>query len=178
MDHVNAETLALPVDGVRLLGPTLGDQLVEPTLLTFLRHFGCIFCREMVRDLRKAHEEIAGFPRVLFVYQGSVEDGRAFFDKFWPGASAISDLPKTLYQAFHIQRASFGQGFGPMVWSCAIRAGVKGNGVGRPIGDPWMMPGMFLIQPDAAIAWQHRFAHVGDHPDLRTIPVNAVSASA
>jgi hypothetical protein len=144
--------------------------VTETTLLVFLRHFGCIFCREMVKDLRRARSEIAGFPAVLYVYQGSPGDGEAFFAKHEPGARAIADLPRRLYDAFGIRRATMGQGFGPMVWSCAIRAAAKGNGVGRPIGDPWMLPGMFLLQPDQSISWSHPFKHVGDHPDLKTVP--------
>lgn len=176
MTQVSDSAWSLPVEGVALTGGTLADQVSRPTLLVFLRHFGCIFCREMVKDLRRAESEIAGFPAVLYVYQGTVADGSAFFEKHHPGARAIADLPKRLYEAFGIQRATIGQGFGPMVWSCAIRAAAKGNGVGRPIGDPWMLPGMFLLQPDRSITWSHPFKHVGDHPDLRAIPTAARSA--
>jgi hypothetical protein len=181
MTRVPDSDWSLPVEGVNLTGPAFGDQLTEPTLVVFLRHFGCIFCREMVKDLRGAQGDIAGFPQILYVYQGTPADGQAFFDKHHPGARAIADLPRTLYNAFDIQRATMGQGFGPMVWSCAIRAVAKGNGVGKPIGDPWMLPGMFLIHPDQSITWSHPFKHVGDHPDLRTIPTSvddAVSPAA
>jgi len=170
MDHVDLATLAFPVEGVRLDGPLLGDQFKRRTLLVFLRHFGCLFCREMVKDLRRASETIASFPQVLYVYQGSVEDGEWFFGRFSPESTAIADTPKKLYEAFGLQPGKKGQMFGPMVWPCAIRAVTKGNLGGKPVGDVWMMPGMFLIQPDGAITWQHRFAHIGDHPDLRSIP--------
>lgn len=170
MTHVPPDILALPVEGVNLNGSTLADQIDQPVLLVFLRHFGCIFCREMVKDLAKAKMQNPHFAKVLYVYQGTVADGEAFFLRHSPGAAGIADLPKRLYDAFSIKRATLGQGFGPMVWSCALRAGVKGNGVGKVIGDPWTMPGMFLIQPDGRITWQHHFAHVGDHPDLKTIP--------
>jgi hypothetical protein len=177
MTHLTPDILALPVEGVNLNGPTLADQINERVLIVFLRHFGCIFCREMVKDLRKAKTQIAGFPKVVYVYQGTAVDGEAFFERHSPGAAGIADMPKRLYEAFSIKRATLGQGFGPMVWSCALRAGVKGNGVGKVIGDPWTMPGMFLIEPGGRILWQHQFAHVGDHPDLRSIPTSAVEAN-
>ena len=45
----------------------------------------------------------------------------------------------------------------------------KGHVVGKPVGDPWQMPGLSLVQnPD--VLWSHDFAHIGDHPDFTTMP--------
>lgn len=170
MNRVPDPVWNCPVDGIGLEGLSLGEQIREPTLLVFLRHFGCIFCREMVADLQDASKNLPGFPSILYVYQGTKIDGEQFFARHHPGASAIADPEKRLYGAFGIKRATFMQGFGPMVWPCAVRAVRKGSGMGRPIGDPWMLPGMFLICPDRTIRWSHPFRHVGDHPDLKTIP--------
>lgn len=170
MDHIPENIWNMSVEGLGLHGRTLGDQIASPTLLVFLRHFGCLFCREMVSDLRSAVERFSDFPPILYVYQGTISDGEHFFARYHPGAVAIADLQKRLYEAFGIKRATFAQGFGPMVWPCAIRAVRKGNGIGRPVGDPWMLPGMFLIHPDQKITWSHPFKHVADHPDLQTIP--------
>jgi len=53
MDAITDEILDAPVSGVNLAPGTLRAQLGErPTLLVFLRHFGGIFCREAVADLR------------------------------------------------------------------------------------------------------------------------------
>ena len=40
----------------------------------------------------------------------------------------------------------------------------RGHSVGKVVGDPWMMPGWFLVK-DARVAWEHRGQHAGDHPD-------------
>jgi hypothetical protein len=41
MRHLPQKFLDRPVDGVNLVAGTLADQIAgEPTLLTFLRHFG------------------------------------------------------------------------------------------------------------------------------------------
>jgi hypothetical protein len=59
--------------------------------------------------------------------------------------------------------------FGPGVWLAGARAALKGNTVGKPVGDPWTMPGLFLLKGDA-ILWRHTFRHAGDHPDFARIP--------
>ncbi len=169
-DTIPPEIIQSPVEGFNLREGTFGDQLGDrPTLLVFLRHFGCMFCREMVRDLRKISQEHPGYPPVLFVFQGSVADGKTFFDEFWPEARAIADLPKKFYSGMGLRRATFTQIFGVQVWTCGFRAMSKGNFVGKVIGDPWIMPGAFLVQGDQVL-WCHRFAHQGDHPDWAKIP--------
>ena len=64
---VPAEALDAAVTGVGLSPGTLREQLDESlTLLVFLRHFGCMFCREAVSDLREAAETHSDFPKVIF----------------------------------------------------------------------------------------------------------------
>lgn len=112
----------------------------------------------------------AEYPPILFFYQGSIEDGHAFFERLWPEARAVSDLPRTFYNAMQIERGGMREMFGADVWACGIRATLKGQTIGRPVGDPWVMPGLFLVDQHGAILWQHDFAHAGDHPDWRIIP--------
>jgi hypothetical protein len=33
------------------------------------------------------------------------------------------------------------------------------------VGDPWVMPGLFLLDPAGDVVWRHDFEHAGDHPD-------------
>ena len=66
--NIENETLDSPVSGVNLIPGSFRDQMSEePTLLVFLRFFGCMFCRETVSDLRQLSEGRADFPAVLFV---------------------------------------------------------------------------------------------------------------
>ena len=100
---------------------------------------------------------------------GSVAEGEAFFAKAWPEARAVSDPSKTFYKAFELERASLGEVFGPGAAACAIRAAAKGHVGGKAVGDPWQMPGLFLVK-GAEVFWSHDFAHIGDHPDLTLLP--------
>ena len=175
-----AALLDAPVAGSNLAAgddgaATLRDQLAgdRPTLLAAVRHFGCIFCREMVKDLRTA-AEVADrgaerrYPKVVFVHMAAPEAGARFFGKLWPAAPAISDPDRRLYDALGSRRGGWWQMFRPVVWLHGWRALRKGHRVGRPIGDPWRMPVLMLVEPtpagDAAMRPAHAFAHAGSRP--------------
>jgi hypothetical protein len=169
-ETIPSNLLESPISGLNLRGGTLATEIgTKPTALVFLRHFGCMFCREMVRDLRRLTEGTPGFPPVLFFYQGTVEEGQVFFGQHWPQARAVSDAPKVFYTAMGLRRATFNQMFGIQVWTCRMRAMSKGNFIGKAVGDPWIMPGVFLVQGPEVI-WSHQFKHQGDHPDWSKIP--------
>jgi hypothetical protein len=124
-----------------------------------------VFCRETVQDLRGASGD-ATFPSILFFFQGSPEEGARFFERFWPEARAVSDPERFFYGAFDIGRGRLGQLLGPRVLAAGLRAAFKGNRVGRPVGDPRVMPGLLLVENDH-VTWRHDFEHAGDHPDFK-----------
>ncbi len=125
-----------------------------------------------MQDLRQVAGSDPNYPPILFFYQGSVSDGEAFFRKLWPQATAVADLPRTFYNAFGIQRGGLKEMFGPEVIACGFRAVSKGHFIGAPVGDPWIMPGLFLVKGET-IFWRHDFRHTGDHPDFSQIPALA-----
>lgn len=171
------EVLAHPVVGINIQGPTFADELgTKPTYVVFLRHLGCVFCRQMVDELRQESASRADMPPVLFFYQGTTEQGRQFFDKKWPTARAIADLSTTFYKGFHLKRGSFSQMFGARVWAAGVRGLAQGFLPGKIVGDPWLMPGLFLVE-GSRIAWLHTFRHAGDHPDLGSLPVTPAQAT-
>lgn len=95
---------------------------------------------------------------------GSVDEGREFFAARWPEVGAISDPERSLYAAFGLRRGSLLQLLGPSVWKSGLGAFREGHRVGRPVGDPFMMSGSFLIAGDHVLA-EHRHAHPGDDRD-------------
>ena len=109
-------------------------------------------------------DENPDLPQVVFVHQGSVEEGEGLLARLWPEAMAISDSDLVLFSHFSLGRGPLGQILGPRTWGSALRALLKGHFVGRPIGDPLVMPGVFLAHGER-ILWSHAFAHIGDLPD-------------
>lgn len=170
------EALEREVRGQNLRMGTFADQLGDRTTVTvFLRHLGCMFCRETVAELRKVHEASRERPPVLFVHQGTAEQGRAFFDKRWPEARAIADPDAELYRAFGLERGCITQVLGPKVWPRALKAMMK-HGLGPVVGDPFMMPGIFIVR-GSTILWRHDHEHSGDTPCLHTVYSRALAAA-
>jgi len=170
MDRIPAEALDRIVSGANLMPGTLRDQLgSEPTLLVFLRFFGCTFCRETVADIRAASGASATYPPVIFFSQGSQTESRAFMRRYWPEARVVSDPDLVLYEAFGVRRGGPLKMFGPGVFAAKRRATAKGHENGEASGDIFRMPGIFLSQGDE-ILWQHAFRHAADHPDFAEVP--------
>lgn len=170
-----ADLLERPIQGLNLRAPTLGGQLDgRPAVLVFLRHFGCLFCREMVRDVRREAEANPGYPPVIFFFQGTVAQGAAFFGKFYPGAVAVEDSALAFYRALGLGHGTAGELFGLRAVGAGLRALAKGNFVGRWVGDVKVMPGVFGVAGDGRVLWSHGAAHAGDHPDFATLPAKLV----
>ena len=125
-----------------------------------------------MQDLRDITREDHSYPQVVFIHQGSLEEGERFFSHHWSEAHTIADPRRHLFDAFGLTQGSLSQMFGAPVWSAGLRSVLKGNFVGRPVGDPWMMPGYFLLE-DGSIRWSYRPKHAGDHPALEAIPETA-----
>jgi len=165
--------LSRAVSGMNLMPGTLRDQLGDvPTLLVFLRHFGCIFCRQTVSDLRDTAESNDAFPPVLFFFQGRAMEGRLFLRRYWPEARAIADPDLAFYEEFGIGRATWVQAFGPAVLRANRRARQRGFENGERQGDIWRMPGAFLVR-GARILWSHRPRHAGDPLQVAEVPLDA-----
>ena len=119
--------------------------------------------------MRRAAESDPHYPAVLLFYLGTIEEGQAFFSRHWPAARAVADPAQRFYRGFGLTHGAISHLFGPAVWMAALRAAVKGNGVGQPSGDVLTMPGFVLVE-DTRILWRHALRHIGDHPDFSKIP--------
>jgi hypothetical protein len=172
--RIPGDVLDAPVTGVHLMPGTLRDQLgpSELTLLVFLRHFGCTFCRETVAELRRESEASPDFPPLLFFFQGGTTEGRAFLRRDWPTARAIADPDLRFYEAFGVERMGWLDLLKPAFWQAERRAKAKGFTQGERSGDIWRLPGVFLVHGDR-IVWTHEFQHAGDLPDFAAVAARA-----
>jgi hypothetical protein len=97
-----------------------------------------------------------------------VEEGDAFFGPRWPEVPAIADPGHALYSAAGLGRGSLAQVVGPRAILASVRALLKGNLVGKPVGDVKVMPGAFLLEGDRVL-WSHDYRHSGDQPDWSAV---------
>jgi hypothetical protein len=87
---------------------------------------------------------------------------------------AVADPERRFFTAFRLRRGRFQELLGPKVWAAAVRSMLRGNFVGRPVGDPLVMPGLFLVQGER-ILWEQEIDHIGRMPDMAAIAATARS---
>lgn len=92
---------------------------------------------------------------------GTPAEGDAFLSTRWPEARAVSDPERALYDAFGLRRASAGEVLSPRSWGSGLKAVLSGHLPGRPVGDPLVLSGQFLVR-GGEVLWENRHAHPGD----------------
>lgn len=154
-----------------------GDSVMDlstkkPLLLVFLRHFGCIFCREALQDLSKLQNEITEKGGdLVFVHMADKETAKEYFEKYkLKDPKWVVDSNCDFYQDFNLLKGNFSQLFGFKTWVRGFDAAViKGNGISwKQLGDGFQMPGVFLIDNGKV---KYSFIHnsVADRPDYLKI---------
>ncbi|PXA05054.1 hypothetical protein DDZ13_03560 [Coraliomargarita sinensis] len=123
-----------------------------PTLVVFLRHFNCIYCRESLAELKRLRRPIeAEGVQIAAVHMGTdrqAEELLSFFDL--SDIESFSDPERRLYNAFGLERTTLGQLLGPASWLGMVRAGIRsrslpGKRLKGIVGDVLQMPGVFLL---------------------------------
>ncbi len=122
------------------------------TLVVFLRHFNCIYCRESLAELRRLRSEIeAEGAQIAVVHMGTESQAEELLSLFdLSDVERFSDPEQKLYRAFGLERTSLGQLLGPASWMGMVRAGLKspftpGKRLKGIVGDVLQMPGVFLL---------------------------------
>jgi len=149
-----------------------GESLTEisrrkPVILVFLRHFGCIFCREALDDLAEKRDEIkdSGIELIL-VHMAANELAEQFLKEYeLSGVTHISDPECLLYAEFGLKKGRFGQLFGIKTLLRAFELKRKSESlIVDPIGDSFQMPGVFLLK-DLEVLDSYIHKTISDRPD-------------
>lgn len=165
---VAGEVLRIALRRRTQFGVTL-DELnrLGPVLLVFLRQAGCTFCREALSDLAVARARIeSSGVRLVLVHMDTPERGAQLAARYGLGdVTRIADPERALYRAFGLPRGGLRALFGPRVCWRGFEAGVLGrHGIGRPAGDAFQLPGLFLLY-HGEILRSYRHQTAGDRPN-------------
>lgn len=150
-------------------GRTLLDLVDErPTLMVFLRHFGCPFCRQALDDVAKIESELTrrGM-QAVFVHLGTPQRAKPYFDYYkLSHVERVSNPDGSLYghPHFQLKRTNFFQLIRPSVWIKQMVGLVRDHGVGLIREDVFQMPGVFFLR-DRAIVSLYRPRTIDDRPD-------------
>ena len=153
-----------------------GRSLIEatsetPVLLVFLRHFGCVFCREAMLDISKKKDNWEKQNiNVVLVHMSDFETAEKYFKKFnVAGIENISDPSCSLYASFGLSKGSASQLFGLKNFIRGFETTIKGIPIGlRQIGDGFQMPGVFLIR-DGKVLESYIHTSAADRPDYDSL---------
>ena len=144
-------------------------QRAWKSMLIFLRHFGCVFCKEAMTDIairRNKFEEL-GF-RIVFVHMSDTETANDYFSKFnLEGITFINDPHKRYYNAFGLFRGSFTQLFGLQTWIRGYQVKMKHDfplESDKRLGDSFQMPGVFVLY-EGEIKDKFVHQHAAQRPD-------------
>lgn len=167
-------------DLVGSTGQSLSELSEEqPQLVIFLRHLGCTFCREAIVDLQVQRSSIERTGTgIVLVHLGDDAKVEVFLARF-----GLQDLPRfadpscRLYRQFGLELGGFRQLLGLKVWLRGMKAGlVAGHGVGVISGNPFQMPGAFVIHCGRSVAgYQHEAA--SDRPNYLKLVLDSQSAA-
>lgn len=157
-----------------------GDSLLEvtgraPTLILFLRHFGCTFCKENLSDAARLWPSLerAG-TQLAFVHLGTEAEAAEFMRAYgFEGMPRVSDPEARLYRAFALHRIQWWQLLNVSTWNRGWRSLRSGNRQGKAVGDPLQLSGAFLVSR-GRILGSFRQKFVSDRPDLEFLAACSV----
>lgn len=167
-DLKDVEVLDLQAKPVRM-----GHLWVDHTIvLSFVRHFGCMLCREQVGQLRAALPSIHRCgAELVIVGNGQPEHAVDFCRTHSVDTPVLVDPELRAYSAAGLKRGIWSS-IKPSTWRNTLRAYRSGARQGVTQGDPWQQGGVFVIRPGNVTAYRHVSREAGDHP-----PVDAVVAA-
>ena len=145
----------------------LGLLWVEHTVvLAFVRHFGCMLCREQVSELRTALPRLHRCgAELVIVGCGHPEHGVDFCRTQGVTTPVFVDPQKKAYEAAGLKRGIWSS-IQPRAWVSSLRAWRAGMRQGPTQGDPWQQGGVFVLRPGNVTAYAHVSGAAGDHPPI------------
>lgn len=155
LDHEMIQLNNLSTDELSQLfitnhGNSLSDLDHEkPVMLIFLRHFGCIFCKETLSTIQRLRPEIEKKgTRIVLVNMLGEEKSNEELAKFNLGdLEYVADPECMLYKGFKLKRGTLSQLLGFKIWVRIVQIwfskryfNTSGQGM-----DIFQMPGIFLL---------------------------------
>ena len=138
----------------------------RPSLVIFLRSFGCTFCRQAIADVAGIRKDLqAAGAGVVFVHGGTPEEAAPWFAKYGlDDATIVSDPELAHYRAFGLGRTRVSDLVSPAVWLRGAGSALS-HGFGPQTPDMMrQLPGVFVLR-GGRIAAEYRHRSPSDRPD-------------
>lgn len=170
------------LDGSTVLDPDgrevrLGQLWAErPAVLVFVRHFGCIFCRQQIAEMAQVCDRIRSLGAEVFVIgHGTLEETRAFRDEQAPPFPVLTDPTRQAYCAVGMRRGPRTV-LTPGVLVRSLAAWRRGFRQSRVAGDPLQQGGVLVVAPGGKEYFRFISREAGQHPPAEQV-VAAIQAA-
>ena len=141
----------------------------SPVLLFFVRHVGCVFCREQVRARAQRYDDnrAPGAEVAAIITTDAINAGRFARGMRLP-YPVLSDAPRRAFAAFGLYETSIGDLAQPEVLLRAARQFARGN---LPAVNPFsssltQLGGVFIVDGDGVVRLGHAATPVFTYPAI------------
>jgi hypothetical protein len=170
-----AAAMVLEPDGTKLR--LAGAWAEHPAVIVWLRHFGCVFCREQVEEIRSRRSEIEGLGGgIAFVGNGTARAAAWFQKKFAADSKVLTDPDLASYKAIGA-RSGMLSTLGPSAWGAGLRAFRSGARQSMTRGHAYQQGGLVVMAPKNRVLYQHISRAAGDHAPVADV-LAALEAAA
>jgi AhpC/TSA family len=143
----------------------LGDLVDRPTILVLPRYYGCLPCRDYLRQVSDRLAEVqATGAAALAVSTGAEFQARWLVETRGIRFPLLIDRERAVYDALELPRRWW-VWLNPRGWGNYARALGRGGRQGVPVA-PNQLPGLALLDAEATAVWIHRGRALGDYPPL------------
>ena len=154
-----------------------GEWAEHPAVIVWLRHFGCVFCREQVAEIRGKRSEIEALGAgIAFVGNGTPRAAAWFQKKFAADSTVLTDPGLGTYKAIGA-RSGLLSTLGPSAWGAGLRAFRSGARQSTTKGHPYQQGGLVVMAPGNRVLYQHISKVAGDHAPVSDV-LAALAAAA
>lgn len=159
------ESTLLSIDGASVRLATLWEH--RPVVLVFLRHFGCMFCRELAATLRSEEPLIqAEGAELVFIGNGDARMARAFREDYDVSSPLFTDPSLQVYE-----RAGMKYGMGSL-WTTMKNAGralASGHLQGMTKGTALQQGGVLVVDRGGDLLYSFASESAGELPPIAEI---------
>jgi hypothetical protein len=166
----------LDTDGAAV--PLAAEWADRPAVIVWLRHFGCVFCREQVAEIRATRGEIEALGGgIAFVGNGTARAAAWFQQRFAPDSTVLTDPDLVSYKAIGA-RSGLLSTLGPGAWGAGIRAFRSGARQSTTKGHAYQQGGLVVIAPRTKVLYQQISRAAGDHAPVSEVLAALAAARA
>jgi peroxiredoxin len=141
-----------------------------PVLLTFLRHFGCMFCREWLGELEDYQDDIRRMGlKIYSVGIGEPKHAERYCGRLTPNTECFSNEDASAYYEYGFGQMGLKELLNLDFVRNTLRALANGNIQTEMTGDGRMIGGHFIIDQDGIIRYAFYSETAGDHPTFGEI---------